>query len=482
MALTLGLSSCKDFLTIVPSDARFLGDVQSLKQTLASWLYNYTENGKYNSMDAPWPWIPTFTSNKYWVYADVWDFNKLNSKDKLSESDMRDIGRLGITSYEWGYLYELVGYMNLILNEIDTAEGDDDMRRYVKGEALIHRAFAFYKLLQCYAPMNDAAMGIPVYTDTYGSFDDADLSRRNQSVAFDRILSDLSEAERLLGLTPPRDSYNVMYNYDHVYRIRAMVYLWKACGPVAEPTDWENAAKAAKAAIAAVGNILPMDVERLDAVDFFGDGMSFNFPKSGYPEALYYIVGDEYLTDYGYDIELWRTLYTQNDNRKYKWFGVPQDKDPALVTPDELKPGMKKKGFFYGFYMPTVYFRLSEQYLILAEAYAHTNFEEGKRVLRQWQSVRYKAGTESEWFVPASQEELLQEIYRERRREFIGEGDLMWFDLKRLGATDTGRSAKGYTAPALTEYDFRYCFKIPASETETNHINPNPGWEDYETL
>lgn len=481
LAFTLSFSSCKDYLTIVPSDAMFLGDVQALKQTLAAWLYNYRNNGKYVNSAGPWPWFPTATSNKYNAYSDVSGFYPWAGKESLTDAEKRYVARADLNADEWSRHYAIIGLMNLILNEIDAAKGDGDMRNYVKGEALIHRAFSFFKLLQCYAPMNDASLGVPIYLDTYGGFDDADLSRKSQKAVFDRILADLAEAERLLGITETRPAYNVMYNYDHVYRIMSQVYLWKASGPVAEDGDWKNAASAAKKAIEVAGNILPWDIATLASTKFYGNGASMTFPTSAYPEALLYSVELIIQSNYGYHLDTWKTLYNKNDERKYRWFGVTTGKDPDLVTESELNPTKKIPGFF--FKKVAAYFRLSEQYLILIEACAHTDFEEGKKVLRQWQSVRYKTGTEAEWFVPSNADALLEEVYRERKREFILEGDMLWFDMKRLGATDSGRSIAGFTAEPLKADDFRYNFMIPSSETDTNpDIKRNPGWEEYQTI
>ena len=485
LAFTLSFSSCKDFLTIVPSDALFLEDVQALKQTLGGWLINYKNGGTYAYSGGPSPWITTTLNAKYSAYSDVFNFHNWKSKETLSESERRQIARLLTGSNEWAAHYAIIGHMNLILNEIDGAVGEDDMRNYVKGEALIHRAYCFFKILQAYAPMHDATMGIPVYTDTYGGFDAADLSRQHQRVVFDRILGDLLEAERLLGITPPRSSYNVVYNYDHIYRILAQVYLWKASGPVAENDDWANAARVAKAAIGLTDNALPRTPAQLRTTIFGAGSSTPSVPSNIYPEGLQCnatMAFSSFTYDYGYDLEVWKTLYKSNDLRKYLWFGITQGKDPATVLEAELLPARKRAGFGLLQYHAMTYHRLNEQYLILAEAYAHTDVEKGKEILRQWQSVRYSA-PESDWYVPTSQEDLLEEIHRERKREFVNEGDLHWFDMKRLKVTGSARNMGEFTSFPLEADDFRYSFMIPNTETETNTgIKQNPRWIDYLTL
>ena len=487
LAFTLSFSSCKDFLTIVPSDALFLEDVQALKQTLGAWLTNYNSGGTATYSGGPSPWASLGYNSKYAAYSDVFNFNNWSAKESLTDTEKRQFARLLTSNSEWAAFYAIIGHMNLILNEIDKAVGEDDMRNYVKGEALIHRANGFFKLLQCYAPMDDATMGIPVYLDTYGGFDAADLSRQHQRVVFNQILGDLQEAERLLGITPPRSSYNMAYSYDYVYRIRSQVYLWKASGPVAENDDWANAARAAEAAIERTGNALPWDVDKLSS-SLFGAGSGTSPSHTSiYPEGLYTTSAGLLAVityNFGYDLNLWKTLYKSNDRRKYLWFGVTQGRDPEAVLATDLDPLQKRRGFGFMFSRAhaRVYYRLNEQYLILAEAYAHTDFEKGKELLKRWQSVRYSL-PESDWYVPTSQEDLLEEVLRERKREFVNEGDLHWFDMKRLGVTDSGRDLGIFKALPLESDDFRYSFMVPTSETETNTgIKQNPRWMDYLVL
>jgi hypothetical protein len=272
----------------------------------------------------------------------------------------------------------------------------------------------------------------------------------------------------------------------------AQVYFWKASGPASESSDWANAATAAKNAIAQTENQLPWDVTRLRPLFGTAAPITYFYLESyhgtaefmGYPETLLWHYGMNLAAsiypNYGYDLDLWRELYKNNDLRKTRWFlaAANYNKDPMNVVETELQVSMK---FNIGTGMHAVmWFRLAEQYLILLEAYAHTDFNAGKELLPLWQSVRYAPGTQAEWFVPANAQELLEEVLRERRREFVLEGDILWLDMKRFKVASERPSVHGYTAPALTSNDIRYQFMIPSSETETNTtIIQNPGWEQY---
>lgn len=67
---------------------------------------------------------------------------------KMEWSNYRDLEN----SVQWMYLYNIINRANGILDGIDNAEGDDDLRAFVKAQALTFRAFAYTKLLMFYAP------------------------------------------------------------------------------------------------------------------------------------------------------------------------------------------------------------------------------------------------------------------------------------------------------------------------------------------
>ncbi len=53
--------------------------------------------------------------------------------------------------YSWAFYYHLIGNANIVINGIEAAEGLPETKNYVKGQALVYRAFAHYKLVQLFA-------------------------------------------------------------------------------------------------------------------------------------------------------------------------------------------------------------------------------------------------------------------------------------------------------------------------------------------
>ena len=116
---------------------------------------------------------------------------------------------------------------------------------------------------------------------------------------------------------------------------------------------------------------------------------------------------------------------------------------------------------------------MAETFLIQAEALAmQDRIEEARIILDRFKSARYK----STYTIPTEKEALLQDIYRERRKEFVAEGDYGWLDMKRLGLK-AERTIGGITFKLEGEGDYRYAFPIPQSEIDNNkEIRQNPGW------
>ena len=81
----------------------------------------------------------------------------------------------------------------------------------------------------------------------------------------------------------------------------------------------------------------------------------------------------------------------------------------------------------------TMMFRLSEMYLIRAEARAET--DDLTNASSDLNIVRNRAGLDS--IFPNTKNDCIQAILNERRVEFFSEEGHRWFDLKRLNAVDS---------------------------------------------
>src|SRR5690606_28627638 len=112
--------------------------------------------------------------------------------------------------------------------------------------------------------------------------------------------------------------------------------------------------------------------------------------------------------------------FEESDLRKASWIGKA-DMDEPVYFPFKYKETDPYSGNPFEDYM---IFRLTEQYLIRAEALAH--LDEPSDALADLNAIRLRAGlTELEF---TDQETLLSDIMHERRIEFFCEGGNRWYD------------------------------------------------------
>lgn len=472
--LILGIVSCSNFLNVTPKNVISMDDLESIKTSLAGFLFNEKSDGNGTNSIPTSPFeMPVMGLIEY---TDEWDLSSLAEND-LKDDEVRKIDwRTITTQHLWSNYYSPIGFMNLIIHQAETAEGEEDMRDYIMGEAYVTRAYCFFKLVQLFAPYKDNELGIPVCLATYEDFEKQTLKRSTQKEVYAQIISDLGEATERLERTNPRESFNILYSTKVVNRLLAEVYHFKALSAAAEADDWKNAASYAD--LETADKTPESDPQTLKDM--------FNVDKSSWDEndecgIRLWTSGRGYSTYDMYDIHIDPAFHTKyffedNDIRKNLFFNEIQYYDYSVgayvkrLAIDKYSQYQQSWGWGYLF----VGLRLSEMFLIQAEAYTMSNrLPEAKEILGRFKKARYTDGV---FTIPDQKEDLLKDIYRERRKEFLIEGDLAWLDMKRLGVK-MERVIAGVTYSLDGEGDYRYAFPIPLSEINYNkYIRQNPGW------
>ena len=188
-------------------------------------------------------------------------------------------------------------------------------------------------------------------------------------------------------------------------------------------------------------------------------------------------------------------LYAANDMRTQVYF-TNADVTSSAGTSGKIKVLNKyrEKGAVYYSSSPSEYsrwmvmpkvFRIAEMYLIAAEAYAKLgNITEGAKYLNKFETSRIR-NYKSQTF--ANADELMNEVKKERQREFIGEG-VRFFDLKRWHQKISRGipqqmnlcNLPGYSTTTglnINYGDVRYVWPIPQHEIDANpQIVQNPGY------
>lgn len=483
------LHSCDDFLNVKPRNTRIVKTVKDYRDILASymaWIKGINERER--SVMGSWYNYPNFDlSDVCGLYTGEIELKSESiidpSSGTIAPYAKTVLSWTKKTVYTWSQNYKFTGPLNYIIDNIGEAqtEGDDiegkyeNMKNYIKGEALVWRAFTYYKTLQYYSPYKNNKLGIPVNTKAYKDPVHTAIKRNTQKEVYEQIVSDCNQALDLLKKTP-QDSWNFAYNEDFIHAMLANIYMYKAMSGAKETTDWSNAIAYAEKAIKnrTLTNNPSILMEMfninkntgfnlLNSDEFFIriiKKYSFDFPESGYAGSTFSVNTA--------NPEIYK-MYRNNDIRKDVYFkDLSSDISTNIINNKYSMYGGKPQDG--GVFMP---FRLADMYLIKAEALLRDNKPGAKEILDEFKQSRYINPEPS----PSSTEELLKEVLKERRLEFFQENDKRWIDMKRLGIKfDRGEIAGSKFV--LESNDFRYSFPIPLSELkEESDIVQNPGWD-----
>ena len=255
----LGSQSCSDFLDVKPRNKRIVKTPSDHKAILAGYMrfLNDQTMGGAGAIES----IFNFNSaNRLTIYCGECNFVENYIADpetgEFKPNVYTSLNWMDKNIQKWENNYKFSGYLNYIIDNIGevednieiSAEDNYHTRNYVKGEALLWRAWAYYNLIQFYAPYKNNELGIVLNTDDYEDPINANIERSTQSESYKQVFSDIREALDLLEETPSTD-WNVIYNEEFIHCLLANIYFFKAMSGAQESDDWANAEKYARLAI-----------------------------------------------------------------------------------------------------------------------------------------------------------------------------------------------------------------------------------------
>lgn len=155
-------------------------------------------------------------------------------------------------------------------------------------------------------------------------------------------------------------------------------------------------------------------------------------------------------------------IYSPEDERLTNWLRTIEHQSDFILLPYKYKDSSAGDLEEY-----SVVLRLAEQYLIRAEARARQNNIDGG--LEDLNVIRSRASLTQ--LDLSDKEELLMEVFRERRRELFTEWGHRWFDLKRTGAAVSELDKEQPVSPHALLYP------VPEGERSKNgRLEQNPGY------
>lgn len=372
-------------------------------------------------------------------------------------------------SGNWSDLYKKLFTVNTAIEGISTSKGNLVFKDQWLGECYFLRAYFYYYLVNIYGPVPLAL------TNNYAV--NNRLARAPEADVYQQIIADLKMAQSLLS-----NEYKNGYGVTTTNRFRpnkavatamlARVYLYTK--------DWANAEAQAGELISNTNYaMLPLNQVFLANSRETIWALATNSPRftseyafynNGMPET---IVPPQNPTSSSVFVALSNLLintFEPGDGRFTNWVRTAtvaaSSTTPATVY---YFPGKYKSPATNAEYL--ILLRLSEQYLIRAEARAMQN---KSNAVEDLNIVRLRAGLEG---LPAStQASLLTAIAKERQTELFTECGHRFFDLKRTGVIDAVMATVAPTKPT-TWMSYMSYWPIPPGDLLQNpNLTPNPGY------
>ena len=407
------------------------------------------------------------------------------------------------------YLYKQVKVANICIDGALNAEGEEEEREELLGQAYFTRAMAYFYLANLYSQAyNEASpddLSVPLVLDPNITTESPE--RATIAEIWGQITTDIEAALTNLEDKTTYDIYTI--GYDAALALATRIYLFME--------DWDNAIKYGELLLTRHTELMDITNETMAADGYYADEDVSNFIRVDNPEIIwnfntapttsgstntYYGLFYTYGTAYnGY----WLATSSQSTYPDQKNLIEMYDTDEDALTGDRrllywfIQPsGMLSSTYAnnYNTYRPLKYdtydddvlmqcLRTGEVYVSLAEAYARRN-EAGDdaqavnylNTLRQNRINPYTALTVGDF---ASNEELVQFCWDERRRELCFEECHRWWDMRRQGQKQVthrynygGTSGDSFVTFTLEDHDPAYVLNFPMDEREiTPTLEPN---------
>lgn len=441
--VVLTATACRKYVEIAPENIR------ELKYTRD---YQALINNSAFQMDKAYT-FPLFAADETWAAdGSVWQ-NNLSINYAGFYTWLPKVWTDQQEDQDWVDNYKNIYLSNTVINEVlNSLSGTEAEKIKAYSEALVHRAFAYFTLVNLYGKQYDAAtattdLGVPLVLQNNFI---ASLKRVSVAEVYNRVLTDLQEA--LPNLAPLPD-YNTSPSKAAVYALLAKVY--------------QNQREFTKAGLYADSTLQLKN----GLVDLNSYGATYP-TKLNDPENILSKIVSLTPTSLPLSPELINLFDTTNDLR-YRIFTLPGASIPAanFTNRGYNKHRLLNQGIYVG---P----RVPETMLIKAESEARAgNTATAVSILNTLRKKRLITTAYTD-LTAANKDEALQLVITERRKELMGTG-ARWFDQRRLQKdngfiTDVSRVFKGvtYTLPVGSN---QYVFAISDKYIRLNpEIEQNP--------
>lgn len=483
------LAGCGDFLTQEAQDLVIPKTVTQYKELLqgdgyfkdlqdqAAWVYFLTDDMATGPHE--------YANDPTLISPDMEKYKQIFLWQPEIESDQ-------FTDGLYAYLYSQALPGTICLEDLDDLEGSDSEKRILKGQASFQRAMAFFYLANLYGPAYNEAQGsdlcIPMSltaTASPGSY-----PRKTVEEVWGQIHTDITTAVECL------EGYEA-----GVYEINYKAALLLASRVALFMENYDEAITYAEKLLELAPTLFDM-VGKIDIETYLDpdksseegilntslnpDEILWSFSQNS--GSLEYILADALLTSMSFTVSTTEDsgliqLYDRDKDARMAFYFADPDPDDFMAsflgmmsvtyvyTPCKHNDYAGMTGFPMGM-------RNAEAYLTLAEAYARkANPDKGRALnylnaLLKTRIIDYTPLTEADF---ASDQELIERIWTERRKELCFEELHRWWDMRRCGQKGFTRmwGVTGETYE-IADHDPAFTLNFPMKERDFDPgLTPN---------
>lgn len=450
----LVLNACDDYF-----------DVRPKSQVLAKHLFETEQGfedqliGVYKRLSSTSLYGQEMTYGFMEILSQNYDLATGNPYEEAGRYNYENTSMKSIIDQIWAEMYAAIANVNVMLQYVDNDLSifSDNNHDLYKGEALGLRGFLHLELLRMFAPAytsNPSAPAIPYVTEYSPSV----TPQSTVEEVLDYIIRDLEDAEALLqpveGITTlTHSSYRLTYM--SVNAILARAYQWKG--------DMENALRCARAVINdpfVQNNYRWVDGSYLNNTEkaywdrLFSMELLFRLNVSNMDENtnVYFRNTGDATQKLSPSSEKWNDIYEftsgYGTDWRYSKHWEYDGNDPYFAKYWQYNGGR------YNDQVPVV--RKSEMYYIAAEALVSK--DSIAQAVAYLNEVRTNRNISNPLQENLSAADVQNEIYKEYRKEMVGEGQLFFY-YKRMGYTSIPGSA-------VSASDNVYVLPMPDNEIE----------------
>lgn len=409
----LGLISCKKFLDAAPPKTELTGITIFSNDGTATGaltsIYSQMENEGfiYNLIRQTGLSSDEFTNYDNTTAGIDLAFNNLTPEN-------------GIILGTWSTCYKYIYQSNAIIEGVEISTGvTQTTKKRLTGEAKFIRAFCYFYLVNLFGD-------VPIIVST-DYRNNANKARDPKSEVYNFIIMELNDAANLLSEeyvdgNNTISSDRVRANKWAAVALLARVYLFTENWPEAELASTKVIS--ANSVYAILTNLSTVFLK--NSREAIWQLMATAPLRNSYPGSLLILTGTPSAVSLRPEIV---NSFQNSDNRKQTWINSITVGAQSYFFPFKYKVGQNSSTVTEY----TMVLRLSEQYLIRAEARARQNkFPEANSDLN---TIRTRAGLTS--LSISSSAELLDSINNERKLELFTELGDRWLNLKRTNTANT---------------------------------------------